>query len=257
MSNSNTIESILRSYNSINLQEIKEVALMNRIDTKYVFHKNILSDLLIAARDTYELLKIGDHLAFSYLTKYYDTTDNTMYLRHHNGFQTRYKIRTREYVESATRFLEIKFRNNKRKTDKKRMILTDRRDGFSEEEIRFIECNSPYKANDLNKSVISKFKRITLANRKWMERITIDTIPEFLYEDSKVCLDNLIICEVKKEPGQHMTPMEHLLRNLRINPFRISKYCLGSVLLKKELKSNLYKEKLILLNKKLNNGNAQ
>ena len=175
-----------------------------------------------------------------------------MYLSHHNGKQCRYKIRTREYVESATRFLEIKYRNNKRKTDKTRMILTDKRDGFSEEEIRFIESNSPYKAINLNKSVISNFKRITLANRKWMERITIDTIPEFLYEDSRVCLDDLIICEVKKEPGQYMTPMEHLLRELRIKPFRISKYCLGTALLKKDIKSNLFKQKLILLNKNLN-----
>lgn len=257
MSNNANIEDILNSYKSINLQEIKAVALMKRIDTKYVFHKSILPDLLLAARDTYELLKIDEHLAFNYLTEYFDTIDHKMYLRHHNGFQTRYKIRTREYVESATRFLEIKFRNNKRKTDKTRMILTDKRDGFSEEEIRFIESNSPYKAIDLSKSVISNFKRITLANRKWMERITIDTIPEFLYEDSRVSLDNLIICEVKKEPGQFMTPMEHLLRDLRIKPFRISKYCLGSVLLKKELKSNLYKEKIILLNKKLKNDYAQ
>ena len=76
MSNNVNIENILNSYKSINLQEIKAVALMNRIDTKYVFHKSILSDLLMAARDNYELLKIDNYLAFSYLTEYYYTADH-------------------------------------------------------------------------------------------------------------------------------------------------------------------------------------
>ncbi len=224
---------------------------MNRIDTKYIFHKNMLPVLLEEARKDYEILSFDGLHAFTYFSEYYDTAENEMYLRHHNGIQSRFKIRIREYVESNTRFLEIKNRNNKKKTVKTRIILPERRNHFSEEEMRFIAENSPYSASQLQKSVISNFRRITLANRDWKERITIDTIPEFIYNDEKVILGDLIICEVKKDPGQYMTPMEHLLRELRIKPFRISKYCLGTVLLKKNIKSNLYKEKLILLNKKL------
>ena len=143
MSNNSDIGNILASFRSINLEQIKTVALMNRIDTKYVFHKSMLPVVLNEAMNDYELLNIDGYRAFTYLSEYYDTPENTMYLRHHNGIQSRFKIRIREYIESDTRFLEIKNRNNKSKTIKTRMLLPYRHDHFSEEEIRFIENNSP------------------------------------------------------------------------------------------------------------------
>lgn len=257
MSNNNNILDSLNKFHPINLEEIKDVELMNRIDTKFVFHKDLLPTVLLAANNNYEILNIDGHLNFKYFNEYFDTPTNYMYIAHHNGIANRYKIRIREYVETKTRFLEIKFKNNKKKTIKKRMLLQNVISAFSEAETAFIHEYSTFNATDLQSSIINNFHRITLANRKWNERITIDTFLEFKFNSDKILLDNLVICEVKKSPGQLMTPMEHLLRQFGIKPFRLSKYCLGTVLFKKQIKSNLYKEKIIMLTKKLNYDYSQ
>ena len=61
-------------------------------------------------------------LIHDYKSLYYDTEDWKFYLDHHNGRVNRNKIRFREYVGSKLTFLEIKLKNNKGKTIKKRNI---------------------------------------------------------------------------------------------------------------------------------------
>ncbi len=224
---------------------------MDRVDVKFILKSSQLPDLLNEAKSLYEILQIGENVLNSeYHTVYFDTHDCQMYYLHVKERANRYKVRVREYVDSATSFLEIKFKNNKGKTSKTRMKTDGKYSFFPEAESEFISKNTPFESSQLMPMLSNRFNRITLVNRQWQERITIDTFAQFSHQQSNISLGNLVVCEIKKNPGQYMTPMEHLLRKMRIHPFRISKYILGSSLINGNVRPNLYKPKIILLNKK-------
>jgi len=249
----NRFDDILSSFDTYELNDEKAISLMNRIDKKYVFHIDQLNKILRQAKKKYKRLKIGDSIIPSYETTYYDTDDFFMYTTHHNGKLNRYKVRNRKYLDSTVEFLEIKFKNNKNITDKNRIrrfghdnVFND--NVFSREERDFIAEHIPYKVEELQTSLYTSFKRITLTNFETKERITIDGNLRFTLHEKAYSPKNLIICEVKKEPGQPMTDFDKILRNLRIKAFRVSKYCLGNYYLNDNVKHNLYKEKAIYIN---------
>ena len=245
----NNIEDILSSFKTFDLYTDDKISLMKRIDIKYVLHVNQLEKILQQAIINYKRLKIREYLMPVYETTYYDTNDFFMYTAHHNGRLNRYKIRHRKYINTNTEFLEVKFKNNKKITNKTRMYRSGNKDVLNEEEKDFITNNSPFKAEELHASLNTAFKRITIGNSENKERITIDIGLQFKFIEKEKIPENLIICEVKKEPGKRLTEFEQILRNQRIKPFRISKYCLGNYYLNNNIKHNLYKEKAAYINK--------
>ena len=116
----NQIKSLLKKFNSISLEETSSVKLMNRTDTKFVFHTDKLKAVLEKAIEKYRVLEINKIRLPLYRTLYFDTDDSLMYNVHHQGKMNRYKVRHREYVDSGISFFEIKFKSNKGKTVKKR-----------------------------------------------------------------------------------------------------------------------------------------
>ena len=119
---------LLNQFNPITLSEMDEVKLMNRTDTKFVFPRTILREILADLSKGYRVLEINGKRISTYQTLYFDTADFGYYLDHHNGVGNRFKVRIRNYVESDLFFLEVK-NKYKGRTDKKRIRL----DGFEEE----------------------------------------------------------------------------------------------------------------------------
>ena len=75
-----------------------------------------------------------------YRSLYYDTVDRQFFLDHHNERVNRYKVRFREYVNSGLSFLEVKCKNNKKKTIKNRIqVDAISSDGLSEEQKQYID----------------------------------------------------------------------------------------------------------------------
>ena len=105
----------------IQLEQMDQVKLMNRIDQKFWFHEARLQHILDSVQSHYYVLDIEDQTEFPYSSTYYDTPENRMYTKHHNGNLNRYKIRRRSYLSSGISFMEIKFKNNKGRTNKKRI----------------------------------------------------------------------------------------------------------------------------------------
>jgi hypothetical protein len=69
-------------------------------------------------------------------------------------------------------------------------------------------------------------------------------------KDSKVHkLPFLVIAEVKRSRFSGYSDFINLLNEERIKPTGMSKYCLGMILLDKNLKYNRFKRKLLTLNK--------
>jgi len=242
---------ILNSFETISLTDLNSVKLMSRIDTKFAAPSAKLITLLNQLKSNYKILSIDSNQLFPFSTSYYDTQDLSMYLKHHNGALNRHKIRERHYLNDGVAYLEIKFKNNKGRTIKKRIKRDRSSIGFSETEKVFIEENTPYLSHALSLKVVVNYSRITLVNKSLNEKITIDFEINFSERNTNHELKNLIIIEVK-QPFRTKTPAFIMLRELMVKSISLSKYCLGVNFLYPIVKKNNFKEKLVTLNKIIN-----
>lgn len=237
----------LNLYDPISLEEMKAVRLMNRTDTKYVTTVPSLLRLIEAARTEYRVQVIGGVCEMPYYTRYYDTEECRMYMEHLHGRLTRQKIRIRMYENSGTAFLEVKSKNNRGRTDKRRVPCDDLDPARHAE---FIAGHTPYRCDALACRVENRFTRITLVNRRMTERLTVDTGLRFHnFRTGVVCtLDDLVVVELKRD-GRVASPAAELLARLHIHPAGFSKYCMGMALTDETLKCNRFKPRLRMIGK--------
>ncbi len=238
---------ILDRFAPISLEEMSSIRLMNRTDCKYLANEKQLESLLQMASGEYMIQSIDGLRVAEYRTLYLDDRDNIMYLNHHNGRLTRQKVRIRTYVDTQDNFFEIKLKNNHGRTKKKRIHLTGadtyRQDGAGE----FLSEHTmlPLTLDDLKPKLSNHFKRITLVNNAKTERLTIDRELSFRNEETGICRDmeNLVIIEVKRD-GNTYSPIQDLLRQVRIFPSGFSKYCIGMALTCPGIKRNMFNERI-------------
>ena len=114
---------ILNHFEPITLDQMKDIRLMNRIDTKFVTTEPVLRRLLEMAADDYFVQETDGLRISPYYTLYFDTPDCAMYNRHQVGHLSRQKIRIRSYVSAGLSFLEVKTKNNHGRTKKKRVNM--------------------------------------------------------------------------------------------------------------------------------------
>ncbi len=259
------MDSILSTYQPITLDEMSGIKLMNRTDTKFVTTVDRLRLLLTMAHDDYRAQEIDGKRQALYYTAYFDTPDNNMYLVHQNGHAGRQKLRIRSYVDSGLNYLEVKTKNNRGRTKKKRVDMVDFDPLHPDHGIRFLRQDDQYVAYDnflrkhlrydptiLSEQMENHFHRITLVNKAKTERLTIDTDLCFhnLKTGNDADLTGLVIIELKRD-GLQPSPILGMLRDLRIKPCGFSKYCMGSALTNPDLKRNNFKERLRLVERLL------
>jgi hypothetical protein len=242
------IENIINKYSPISLEEMNSVALMKRTDTKFVINKSQLSIILNNLDVHYRILQIKEDRLMSYSSLYFDTTENKFYNDHHNGKNYRTKIRQRKYVESDLCFLEIKQKNGKGETNKSRIKIKDFELDLSESSNDFITSTTSQNYN-LKPSLWNSFNRITLVNLENKERVTIDLNLSYKINEVKKNYENLVVVEVKQERFNRNSEIVKTLRSIRHHPYSISKYCIGMVSLYSDLKYNVFKKKVIKINK--------
>lgn len=245
------MKSILNTYEPITLEEMKGIRLMKRTDTKFVTTLSKLQDVLRLAKENYRVQIIDDVYDLPYSTRYYDTLRCDMFLEHHNGKKTRQKIRIRSYEQTGISFLEVKNKNNRGRTSKKRIPIptTEMR---HDECMQFLNEHSRYEPLSLTPQLENHFHRITLVNKRLTERLTIDTDLCFhnVQTGCDCSLDQLVIIELKRD-GNTESPIREILRYLRIRPAGFSKYCMGMALTNNNLKQNRFKPRLRRLKKML------
>jgi hypothetical protein len=245
------INEILNEFERITLKDLNSIKLMDRTDKKFVLSIKDLPVFLKQLSKNYNVLAIDNKLNFSYKTVYYDTVDFAMYLKHHNGFLNRYKIRQRSYLDNGKVFLEVKLKNNKGRTIKDRTAKINTQTSFLENEIDFIASNTPYKAEELFPKVIVGYSRYTFVNKISNEKITVDTDLTFSNSKENFEIKNLVIVEVKQGTKVKSLALS-VLKDIKIKPMSISKYCVAVNYLYPTLKNNNFKEKLVSLNKIIN-----
>ncbi len=246
----------LLPFRSISLEEMSAVKLMNRVDTKYVTTVDRLIQLLNLLADEYFIQDADGVRKFPYYTVYFDTPDCHMYMMHHTGKKKRVKIRMRTYKNSGQNFLEIKKKNNKGRTRKKRIGI-DEIVPTTVPYTGFISSHSNFDSEHLCRQIENSFDRITLVNQGFTERLTIDTNLHFhnLANDNHYRLPNLAIIELKRD-GMYQSPVVKHLQSLRIKPCGFSKYCMGMAFTNPSLRQNRFKERVRLI-QKLNNQSSQ
>jgi len=239
---------IINNLESISFKEMDSVSLMKRTDTKFVIHEKQLVDVLETIKDQYQVLKINENRMMTYSSLYFDTQDKKFYNDHHNGKINRTKVRMRKYVESDSCFLEIKQKDGKGKTTKSRIQIKDFETNLSKDLIDFISKTTSEKL-ELKPIIWNKFNRITLVNIQEKERLTIDLNLCYKMDKYEKDYSNLVIIEVKQERFNRVSPIVKALKSNYINPYSISKYCIGMTRIYPQLKYNRFKKKLIKINK--------
>lgn len=245
------LQDLINEYRSVSLEQMGKVKLMNRVDTKFVTTLDRLELLLQLASGSYAIQQIEGKQMMPYTTLYFDTPDTNMFAEHQRGKKNRQKIRVRRYESSGISFLEVKRKNNKGRTDKKRMQVPERVPDLDSEAYRtFLINKSRYGAAKLLPHLSNAFRRITLVNDAMTERLTIDLNLKFKNEQTGLEADMgpLVIIEVKRDGLTH-SPVLDMLKQLRIKQSGFSKYCIGMALTNPALKKNRFNERLRYVNR--------
>ncbi len=249
-----TLEEAIADFEPIGLDEIGEAALLDRVETKYVVSAEMLPIFLRAIEADYRVLNVAGKRLNRYKSLYFDSAEFSLYHRHHAGGTNRYKVRSRQYVETGTAFLEIKHKNNKKRTHKERietdqfLRIIDRPTGD------FLRERCPHNIDAMFGRLISHYSRITLVNRHTAERVTIDLDLTFEWEDRQVAFPAIAIIEIKRAPHSAESPAITQLRKQHCRPQSFSKYCIGISQIYPQVKHNNFKQTLRYVNK-LSQGN--
>ncbi len=250
------LEDILKQYESISLEEMDEVSFFDRKDTKFIFHIEKLLPLLENTTEHYKILTIDHKRLFKYKTLYFDTPGLKFYHDHHNGKRSRFKVRYREYIDTEQTYLEIKEKNNKERTIKNRLSVDQIREDFSKRDIDFIRKFVRTDTGPLNPVLRTIFSRFTMVSLDYKERITIDINLEFEGYTRKIEYPYLVICEVKQDRMLSSGYFANLLKSQKIFPSNLSKYSIGTVILNPFVKHNLFKNRLLTINKIKNDSGS-
>ena len=225
----------------ITLDQVSDADLMRRIDRKFLLGASHLPDLLDRCLSDYRILEVRGNRLRGYLTRYFDTPDLALYSAHHAGRLPRSKVRTREYLDTGERYLEVKRRVNTGRADKSRLpiptgvaipldrlddLAADLPDGFRE---------------SLREVLTVAYTRITLVHRTAPERMTVDIGLRLTTGERTATHPSVAFIEVKQSRWGG-SPSVAVLRALGAQEGSISKYCLGVVSLMDGVRTNLFKE---------------
>lgn len=231
----------------ISLEEMQEVALLDRIDTKFALPAAQLAALLIDLQKDYRVLVVQGNRLSEYRTLYFDTPDFALYLAHATERANRYKVRMREYVASRISFLEVKHKTSKERTIKERIKTRQPTTRLTAEMDGWLHSVSPLSGEMLEPKLWNTFRRMTLVSVRHGERVTIDVDLAFFTQDRLARLDGLAVVEVKCAGKRSLSPFLAQMRAHRVLPRSFSKYSIGVGLLVDDIKKNKLKAKLLWL----------
>ena len=244
----NSLSDIISDFTTISLDDMDGVKLMSRTDTKFAFKLCKLPLLLKKLIPFYRILDIKGKLIHDYKSLYYDTDDRRFFIDHHNQRVNRNKVRFREYVGSGLTFLEVKLKNNKKRTIKKRMKVDAITNLLSQKHKEYIRKIIGHNV-EVNPKQWINFSRITLVHRTQKERLTIDINLTFKNIQLSGDLKKIVIAEVKQERMSRSSDFMKIAKEMSILPVRLSKYCMTTLKLNPDIKQNRFKKKLLFINK--------
>lgn len=227
------IASAASAFRPISLTTLNEkAAMMERLDNKYILAEDRLLSALGALSASFDMLEISGKRAFTYSTRYFDDAELRNYYDHHQRRRKRGKVRVREYVDSGASYLEVKLKELRATTAKRRIEVNEPLVALDDPCLGFIDgCyrdsyDQPF-LKALKPVILIEYQRITLVAKDGGERLTIDAGLNFHSDGAHRAapLDRFII-ETKSARGNGIA--DKILRSLHVPPTKhASKYCMG------------------------------
>lgn len=239
---------IINNYSPISLAEMDSVALLNRTDIKFVFHRDRLNDILLEAKENYRVLEVNNLRYANYDTNYFDTDNYKFYNDHHNSRSDRYKVRMRSYVNSDLHFFEIKFKSNQNRTIKSRVEIPYQEESIQGKAAELLQKVVGIPAESLKKAIQINCKRTTLVNKQLSERVTIDFDIKYHINDEWHAYPEMIIVEVKQDKSGK-SEFLRIMRERHLHPVSLSKYSFGVANFISGIKKNNFKTQILYVNK--------
>lgn len=238
------LDKILNTFHPILLNQMDDVRLMERIDTKFAFHINELETILQELSGFYNILEVNGKRISHYQSLYFDNEKFQFYNDHHNRKNHRFKVRYRKYVDSELYFLEVK-EKRKGRTLKKRIPVKNFNNELIGRSKTFVE-NTINDREKLEPKLWNQYQRITLVHKKQKERLTLDINLKFEWKNEAKIYPDIVIAELKQLKRNRRSPFYKLMKKRLHRPHRISKYCIGMINLysNKKIKYNRFKRKL-------------
>jgi hypothetical protein len=228
-----TLTDALSAFTPIGLEALNgKAAMLERLDNKYIIPADQLCPALMAFSTAFDVLEIDGKRAFTYATRYYDDVDRQSYYDHHQGRRKRCKIRVRRYVDAGFSYLEVKLKDTRDATVKKRLKVPDGMTRLNQECLAFIDtCHRDLYGEAFDRPlgavVAMQYQRMTLVAREGGERMTIDIGMGFRSGSSTCSVPaDMAIVETKSARGNGIA--DKVLRGLHLHPTtRCSKYCVA------------------------------
>lgn len=231
----------------ISLERVLSIAeLQTRVDRKYLVPPEVFEDLLAGASAELRVLQIDGLRTFRYESVYFDTADFASYRSAATGRRSKFKVRTRTYVDSAQCMLEVKTEGGRGDTVKERLPyplqsherLDDQGRAFVAQRVQL-----PGGAASLSPVLRTCYDRATLVNLGDGTRVTCDaglvcTSPD----GGHATMDDHVLIEVKSLRG--VTGFDRMLWARGQRPVSISKYCVGLAVVHPELPANRWNRTL-------------
>lgn len=241
--------SFLNAMETVSLAELDNVALLNRIDNKYVLNKQQLELILPVIQQNYSVLLIGNDKIFTYENNYFDTKDFQFYYDHHNGYTNRMKVRSRKYIETNTSFFEIKKKENIDRTSKTREKVDQLIAEIDENKKEAIQQLSRKPIADLMLTLNNKFNRITFVNNEQTERMTLDFNIHFSDDLNQKDFPDFYVVEIKQSKSNGRSVVTEVLKKNNIREQSFSKYIFGIIALKDNVRMNNFLPLIKKINK--------
>ncbi|RIK21162.1 MAG: transporter [Anaerolineae bacterium] len=250
-------EAIVARFEPIGLDEMLAVALMDRYETKFVFHERRLGDILSALAGVYRVLEVNGTRFNRYSTLYIDSPGFDLYRRHQAGGRNGYKARGRYYLDAGISFLEVKHKVKANRTVKSRIEIADVGSqlgsqlggDLSPDLLGFLAGHLPGDAAALEPKLWNDYTRITLVHLESAERVTIDLNLKFRSGEETVIVPDIVVAEVKRGRDQSNSPFMAVMKAGQIRSTSFSKYCIGVSMLYPEIKHNRFKSRLSMMSK--------
>lgn len=197
----------LKDFSKITLSELNATAsFLKRIDRKFLLTTNEFKEILNELKDDFKVLEIDSKRSFEYDNVYMDTEDYLFYNQHQNRENIRTKVRTRLYKDVNKAFFEYKLKENWVTKKFRYDFPVEEHWNMTKWKIRFFQWiwqsfNAWENWPTIFPSICTSYKRISLVNKDWSERLTIDynikTSDLRSYKSKEVDLKNLVIIESK------------------------------------------------------------
>lgn len=234
-------------FRSISLEQLNaKAAMLERLDNKYVVREGVLRQAIAELAKHFDILETGGKRDFTYETCYFDDVDHRSYFDHHQGRRKRCKVRVRKYTDAQLCFVEVKLKDKRGVTVKKRLKYPLDKYGaldanaWAHIRSAYDEVYSAEFDRDLKPVVEMRYQRITLVAKQGGERMTIDRNLMFEGESRRCSIDaSTFVVETKSANANGIA--DKILRRLHQHPTKgCSKYCIAMATLDKVKRHNKF-----------------